>query len=221
MDKKKKIIIISVVSIIVIALIVGLIIFFVNRNNNGEEGTTIASNSSKIAKLYEDLSKEQSFSFTTTLDDNNKETYAKNDNTAYTDTIYDGEESKFIIRDGNSYLLRDSDKIYYTYQNNEVNLNKVLEQLSEIQDTELTEGTEEIEGKKYEYEEYSGFTNFAITITDDNSDIDNTKTRFYFDGNDLVYIKTIVGNSQELLSVEISNDVDSNLFEIPEDYSER
>lgn len=217
MDKRKKVVIISVVSIIVIALIVGLIIFFVNRNNNGEEGTTIASNSSKIAKLYEDLSKEQSFSFTTTLDDNNKETYAKNDNTAYTDTIYDGEESKFIIRDGNSYLLRDSDKIYYTYQNNEVNLNKILEQLNEIKDTELIEGKEEVDGKNYNYEEYSGSTNFAIKLTDDNNSED-VKTRFYFDGNDMVYIKTIIGNNQELLSVEISNDVDSSLFEIPEDY---
>lgn len=220
MDKKKKIIIISVVSLVIIALIVGLIIFFVMRNNNGEEGTAIASNSSKIAKLYDDLNKEQSFSFTTTLDDNNKEIYAKNGNTAYTDTIYDGEESKFIIRDGNSYLLRDSDKVYYTYQNNEVNLNKILEQLNEIKDTELVEGKEEIEGKNYNYEEYTGITNFAIKLTDENNS-ENVKTRFYFDGNDLVYIKTIVENNQELLRVEISNDVDSNLFEIPNDYVSR
>lgn len=218
MDKKKKIIIISVVSLVIIALIVGLIIFFVNRNNNVGEGGTTPANSTKMAKLYSNLSNEEVFSFTTVKDENNREIYAKSNNAAYTDTIYDGEESKYIIKDGNSYLLKDDDKVYYTYQNNEINLNKVLEQLSEIQDSELTEGTEEIEGKKYEYEEYSGFTNFAITITDDNSDIDNTKTRFYFDGNDLVYIKTIVGNSQELLSVEISNDVDNNLFEIPEDY---
>ena len=217
MDKKKKIIVISIVSIVIIALIVGLIIFFAARNNSGEETITIASNSSKIAKLYDDLSKEQSFSFTTTLDDNNKEIYAKNGNTAYTDTIYDGEESKYVIRDGNSYLLRDSDKVYYTYQNNEVNLNKVLEQLNEIKDTELVEGKEESEGKNYNYEEYIGITNFAMKLTDENNS-ENVKTRFYFDGNDLVYIKTIVGNSQELLSVEISKNVDSNLFEIPEDY---
>lgn len=217
MNKKKKIIIISLVSVVIIALVVGLIIFFVNRNSNGEGRTTIASDSSKIAKLYDDLSKGQSFSFTTTLDDNNKEIYAKNDNTAYTDTIYDGEESKFIIRDGNSYLLRDSDKVYYTYQNNEVNLNKVLEQLNEIKNTELVEGKEEIGGKNYNYEEYTDITNFAMKLTNENNS-ENVKTRFYFDGNDLVYIKTIVGNSQELLSVEISNDVDSNLFEIPEDY---
>ena len=214
MDKRKKVIIISVVSIIVIALIVTLVILLVNNSKNNGESST---NSTKIAKLYNELSNEQSFSFTTTIDENNKEIYAKNNNTAYTDTIYDGEESKFIIRDGNSYLLRDSDKIYYTYQNNEVDLNKVLEQLNEIKDSELAEGKEEIEGKNYDYEEYSGITNFAIKLTDDNNSED-VKTRFYFDGNDLVYIKTIIGNNQELLSVEISNDVDSSLFEIPEDY---
>ena len=214
MDKKKKIIIISVVSIIVIALIVALAILLVNNSKNNGESST---NSTKIAKLYNESSNEQSFSFTTTIDENNKEIYAKNNNTAYTDTIYDGEESKFIIRDGNSYLLRDSDKIYYTYQNNEVDLNKVLEQLNEIKDSELAEGKEEIEGKNYDYEEYSGITNFAIKLTDDNNSED-VKTRFYFDGNELVYIKTIIGNNQELLSVEISNDVDSSLFEIPEDY---
>ena len=214
MDKKKKIIIISVVSIIVIALIVALAILLVNNSKNNGESST---NSTKIAKLYNELSNEQSFSFTTTIDENNKEIYAKNNNTAYTDTIYDGEESKFIIRDGNSYLLRDSDKIYYTYQNNEVDLNKVLEQLNEIKDSELAEGKEEIEGKNYDYEEYSGITNFAIKLTDDNNSED-VKTRFYFDGNELVYIKTIIGNNQELLSVEISNDVDSSLFEIPDDY---
>lgn len=214
MDKRKKVIIISVVSIIVIALIVALAILLVNNSKNNGESST---NSTKIAKLYNELSNEQSFSFTTTIDENNKEIYAKNNNTAYTDTIYDGEESKFIIRDGNSYLLRDSDKIYYTYQNNEVDLNKVLEQLNEIKDSELAEGKEEIEGKNYDYEEYSGITNFAIKLTDDNNSED-VKTRFYFDGNELVYIKTIIGNNQELLSVEISNDVDSSLFEIPEDY---
>ena len=214
MDKRKKVIIISVVSIVVIALIVALAILLVNNSKNNGESST---NSTKIAKLYNELSNEQSFSFTTTIDENNKEIYAKNNNTAYTDTIYDGEESKFIIRDGNSYLLRDSDKIYYTYQNNEVDLNKVLEQLNEIKDSELAEGKEEIEGKNYDYEEYSGITNFAIKLTDDNNSED-VKTRFYFDGNELVYIKTIIGNNQELLSVEISNDVDSSLFEIPEDY---
>lgn len=46
------------------------------------------------------------------------------------------------------------------------------------------------------------------------------KTRFYFDNNNLVYIKTIIGNKQEIFKVNISYDVDSKLFEIPSDYKE-
>lgn len=217
MSKKKKIIIISVISIIVLALIIGIAIFLINRYNSEESQSY--SGDTRIARLYDRLNKEKMFSFTTTIDDNNKEIYAKTSDAAYIDTIYEGEESKFVIKDGNSYLLNDENKIYYTYQNNEIDLNRVIEQLEEVKDTELVEGTENIEGKEYNYEEYSGFTSFAFKLSDE-GDTENMKTRFYFDGDNLVYIKTITSNTQELLKVEISDDVDENLFEIPSDYRE-
>lgn len=217
MSKKKKIIIISVISIIVLALIIGIAIFLINRYNSEESQSY--SGDTRIARLYDRLNKEKMFSFTTTIDDNNKEIYAKSSDAAYIDTIYEGEESKFVIKDGNSYLLNDENKIYYTYQNNEIDLNRVIEQLEEVKDTELVEGTENIEGKEYNYEEYSGFTSFAFKLSDEGN-TDNMKTRFYFDGDNLVYIKTITSNTQELLKVEISDDVDENLFEIPSDYRE-
>lgn len=217
MSKKKKIIIISVISIIVLALIIGIAIFLINRHNSEESQSY--SGDTRIARLYDRLNKEKMFSFTTTIDDNNKEIYAKTSDAAYIDTIYEGEESKFVIKDGNSYLLNDENKIYYTYQNNEIDLNRVIEQLEEVKDTELVEGTENIEGKEYNYEEYSGFTSFAFKLSDE-GDTENMKTRFYFDGDNLVYIKTITSNTQELLKVEISDDVDENLFEIPSDYRE-
>ena len=49
---------------------------------------------------------------------------------------------------------------------------------------------------------------------------EEVKTRFYFKGDKLAYIKTIIGEKQELLKVDISYDVDNNLFEIPSDYKE-
>lgn len=217
MSKKKKIIIISVISIIVLALIIGIAIFLINRYNSEESQSY--SGDTRIARLYDRLNKEKMFSFTTTIDDNNKEIYAKSSDVAFVDTIYEGEESKFVIKDGNSYLLNDENKIYYTYQNNEIDLNRVIEQLEEVKDTELVEGTENIEGKEYNYEEYSGFTSFAFKLSDEGN-TDNMKTRFYFDGDNLVYIKTITSNTQELLKVEISDDVDKSLFEIPSDYRE-
>ena len=218
MSKKKKIIIISVISVIVLAIIIATVIFLINRNNSKENQTY--SGDTKIARLYDRLNKEKMFSFTTTIDDNNKEIYAKSSDVAFVDTIYEGEESKFVIKDGNSYLLNDENKIYYAYKNNEMELNKVIEQLEEIKDTELVEGTENIEDKEYNYEEYSGFTSFAFKLSDE-GDTENIKTRFYFDGDNLAYIKTITNNIQELLKVEISyENIDKNLFEIPSDYRE-
>ena len=122
---KKKIIIISIISIILIIAIIGVIVFLVDKNSS-EDNTTYTS---KIDKLYNTLIKKGSFSFTTIVDDNNKEIYITNGNSTYIDTTYNGEESKYIIKDGNSYLLKDEDKIYYTYKNNQMELNKVLEQL--------------------------------------------------------------------------------------------
>lgn len=212
---KKKIIIISIISIILIIAIIGVIVFLVDKNSS-EDNTTYTS---KIDKLYNTLIKKGSFSFTTIVDDNNKEIYITNGNSTYIDTTYNGEESKYIIKDGNSYLLKDEDKIYYTYKNNQMELNKVLEQLEEIKESQLTQGKEKIEGKEYEYEEYSSFTNFALKLPDDEYS-ENIKTRFYFDGDNLVYIKTIIGNEQETLKVEISNKINESLFEIPSDYRE-
>ena len=212
---KKKIIIISIISIILIVAIIGVIVFLVDKNSS-EDNTTYTS---KIDKLYNTLNKKGSFSFTTIVDDNNKEIYITNGNSTYIDTTYNGEESKYVIKDGNSYLLKDEDKIYYTYKNNQMELNKVLEQLEEIKESQLTQGKEKIEGKEYEYEEYSSFTNFALKLPDDEYS-ENIKTRFYFDGDNLVYIKTIIGNEQETLKVEISNKINESLFEIPSDYRE-
>lgn len=213
--KKKKIAIISIISTIMIIAIIGGVIFIINRNS-GENNVTYAN---KVDRVYNVLNQKQAFSFTTIIDDNNKEFYTKNQDSAYIDTIYEGEESKYIIKDGNTYLLNDDDEIYYTYQNNEIELNKVLEQLEEVKSSELVQGSEQIEGEEYEYEEYSGFTSFALKLSDD-GDTENIKTRFYFKDDNLVYIKTITQNTQELLKVEISDKIDENLFEIPSNYRE-
>ena len=55
----------------------------------------------------------------------------------------------------------------------------------------------------------------------DEQEEQNAKTRFYYDNDKLVYIKTIVGDKQELLKVNISYDVDNDLFNIPSNYEEK
>ena len=220
MDKKKKIILISIAIIIILLTISGIVWYFVFVNNSG--GNDIVNErteNSKLSKLYQELSSKNSFSFETVLDDNNKMFYTKSGNVAYTDTNYNGNESKFVIKDGNSYLLVDDTKTYYTYKNNMVNLNKVQEAFDELINMGSFEtGREEINGENYNYEQYVGKTNLALQSFDD--DTNNVKTRLYFKGDDLVYIKTISGETEELLKVNISYEVDQNLFEIPSDYRE-
>lgn len=219
MDKKRRIILISIAIIIILLTISGIVWYFVSNNNNANETVENGIENSKLSKLYQELSSKNSYSFETVLDDDNKMFYAKSGNVAYTDTNYNGNESKFVIKDGNSYLLVDDTKTYYTYKNNMVNLNKVQEAFDELINMGSFEtGREEINGENYNYEQYVGKTNLALQSFDD--DTNNVKTRLYFKGDDLVYIKTISGETEELLKINISYEVDQNLFEIPSDYRE-
>lgn len=210
MSKNKKIIIISSI-IAVIVIIVAVLIYCMVFNYFEEDAT------SKVNKLYTQLQEKSVYSFSITLDEENNMYYAKNDNSAYVDTINKGNESKFIIKDGNSYLLSDDDKTYYTYKNNETELEKIILTLEKLKDMSYAKGKEQIENRQYQYEEYETVTDFSFKNISEQGK-QTAKTRFYFDGNKLVYIKTIIGNEQEILKVKISDEVDENLFQIPSDY---
>ncbi len=217
--EKKKIIIISLITIAIVAIVVGIVCFFAfgnkNDNNSDEQQTN------KVSELYENLKAKETYSFTTTLDDKNEEVYAKGNNAGYTETLYNGELSKYIIKDGNSYLIRDESKEYYTYSNNQTDLNKVEKILGNLAGVEFTTGKENVNNKKYQYMEYNQATGFTMMSSTQLASSENVKTRFYFSGDKLAYIKTIVGEKEELLKVEISDKVDSKLFEIPADYQEK
>lgn len=213
MNKKKKIILITVIAIIIILLIIGTIFVFAKKNGFDDK-------EQKLSKLYDLLNSKTQYSFSTTLDDNNKVYYAKQNNVAYINELYSGTESKFIIKEGNTFLIEDSDKTYYTYQNNEIDLNKIVDSIEEIKSMSYEAGKEKIEDKDYTYEKYNVITNFLINKEGDLVP-EKLETIFYFDGDELKYIKSILGTYQELLKVEISDDVDSDLFNIPSDYQEK
>lgn len=219
MDKKKKIILISVIAVIAIVAIIGIICLcagvFKNKNVD-DQGNLI----SKLNALYLNLLDKGSYNVAMTVDDKNKTIYSKQEGKAYIDSIYNGIESKFIIKDGNSYLIMNDSKICYEYRNNQTDLNKIEDAIIEIKDLQYESGEEKIDNKKYKYEEYNALTSLTIM---DTSGVEETevKTRFYFDKNELVYIKTILPDKEELMKVEVSYDVNGDLFEIPSDYEIR
>lgn len=216
MSKTKKIILIVIAIILILAIAIGLVwcIGFGNK----EEGTT-EEKPSQIEKLYSILTEKETYSITTTLDNENTIYYAKKDNKAYNEVTHDGKKTKFMVKDGNSYLIVDDQQVYYTYENNEIDLNKIEAQLENVKDENYREGKEKIEGKKYYYEEYEKVADFLMKDVN-STDEQKIKTRFYFDGDKLVYIKTMVEDYEETLKVDISYDVDSKLFEIPSGYKQ-
>ena len=198
-----------------VSVIISIIVFGVNYFSNKTNGKN------DVSKLYDEYIGKNKYSITTTvLNDDTREDYTKLDNSAYILTTYGKDDYyKELIKDGHTYIVDDESKTIYKYQNNEMNLNKFLNQLEEFKDKEYIESKEEIDGKKYEYQEYSGTSQWVLNNEVDRYS-DNTKTRLYFKNEKLVYIKTISGDKEEILKVDISSDINSNLFELPSDYVE-
>lgn len=213
MDKKHKLFITSI-CIIVAIIIVVLIAYIVTKNQ--EE----SASKNRLANMYERMIQDETYSITFQLNDNNKYTVSRKGDVANIDTYNDGKHTTDIIKDGNTYLLMHSTKRYYTYQNNVTELGKLSNQLNEIiQSQEPEKGQEKMDGKNYRYEEYKGVSDFLMNTDEDISE-ENANTKFYFDGDDLEYIKTIIGDTSELIRVDVSYDVDDNTFEIPSDFQE-
>ena len=213
-NKENKKVIIIFIIIAIVAVCLGIILCFLLVPNTSKEL------SFSINELYESLKQEQAYSINLTLDENNKSLYAKQSNIAYLDDILNGVETEMLIKNGNTYLIKDEDKVYYVYKNNETNLNKIEDILEALKDKEYQTGEEKIDNKSYSYIEFNQLTDLVIMNTS-NIKSDTKKTRFYFDGKDLKYIKTIAGNKEELLKVTISKDVDNKLLQIPSDYEEK
>lgn len=213
MSKKKKIIIISICAIIAI-VILGMSIYFVTKKV--EE----VSNEIKLSKIHEKMMQNEIYSINFKLNDDNQYTVSRKGDVANIDTYSNGTHTTDIIKDNNTYLLMYSAQKYYTYENNVAELNELSNKLNEIiQSQEPTKGEEEINGKKYKYEEYKGVTYFLINSENEFSE-EETNTKFYFDGDDLKYIRTIMGEDSELIQVDASFTVDNSLFEIPEGFEE-
>ena len=213
MDKKKKIIIISI-CVVVALVIIGVAIYFITRN------VAESANENKLAKMYDKMMQDETYSISFVLDNQNQYTVSRKGNMANIDTYNDGTHTTDIIRDGDTILLMHNTNRYYTYQNNEIELTELSNELNDIiQSQQPEKGEEEIDGKTYKYEEYKGVSYFLMN-TDEEVSEENTNTRFYFNGDDLVYIKTIMGEKSELLQVDVSYKVNDSIFEIPANFQE-
>lgn len=204
LNKKKVAIVIAIV--VIIALIIVVIVMQANKK-------------SKVALLYDKLTKSESYSFDMKDNENYEIIVSKKGDKTCIDNNGGDEKTSTIVKDGTTYLILHSQKEYYTYDSDIAEENIITDMFEEIVDAKCEKGKDKINGKTYKYEEYAGFAGFMFSTGLD-VDEENVKTRFYFDGDNLVYIKTILAEEEELLEVEISYDVADELFEIPSDYAE-
>lgn len=221
MDKKRKIIILII--ILILAIVIGAVFifsYFQNQKKQNDTSTQTSINSLKptLSKIYEKMLQGEIYTFSLTLDENNKTITARNGDNARIDFYQNGVHTTDIIKDGATYRLIHNDKQYFEYPSNTIELTNLLRKFERTkEDVTPQKGEETIEGKNYYYEEYKGTAEF-LTQGKAGVDLTEASTKFYYDNDSLVYIKTIVKEKEELLKVEMSYTTEGISFEIPTDY---
>ena len=208
--KKKKIRQLIIVILVVILIIIGISKFINNKNDDIH----------KLAKIYEELNTSQTYLFEMEQNSDNKTVMAKKGDKTIIDQYSKDSHTTTIVKEENTYLVLHEREEYYVYEQNNVEQSILTDGIKEVVEKQFTTGTEKIKGKRYSYEEYNGSTMFMVSNTLDINEED-VKTRFYFDkDNNLVYVKTMNGNNNELLKVTLEQEVDDSIFEIPLHYAE-
>lgn len=205
--KKKQIIPLVILVVVILALI------FIFTRNKGD-------NQKRLLQIYSQLESSQEYLFEMKQDENNKTIMAKKGEKTIIDQYSKDSHTTTIIKENDTYLVLHDREEYYIYRHNNIEQSVLTDGLKEIINKKFTIGTEKIKGQKYNYEEYQGSTMFMQSSSLDVEEND-IRTRFYFDSNEnLVYIRTIKGVTQELLNIKIDKEVDDSIFEIPANYAE-
>ena len=214
---KKPMIIIGI--IILVVVIIGVIIFALSSKNKTNK--TEQTESVEIQKNYEKIANSKEMTFTTTLDENNRETIVIKDGQAYKETTRNGVTDKYIVKGNDTYFVDDSNKTYYTYKNNTEISTEIQQKLSKLKEMSSNTGKEKVKGKNYQYEEFEKYQDFLINNKIAVTDLTKAKTRIYYDNDKIVYIKTIAGDEEELLKVDILyGNVKNDYFNIPSEYKD-
>ncbi len=219
--KKTTIIILS--ACIIIFLAIATIFIFSKKNN---EQIKFDENLTKVQNIYENICKSKEFTFS--MEEKNSEInyevdMAQKGSDFCIDMHSEDEHTTTVVMGNESYYIMHNDKEYYNFGSEDIEPDLEIYGLENLINNEYNTGNETINGKEYYYEEYQNDGSDFI-IYADLSEESEVRTRFYFDNNELVYIKSIIqdgeNKQEELFKAKLEYKVDEKLFEIPSDYKE-
>lgn len=182
----------------------------------------------RTKNMYKKIFSVDNYTFTIEegLSSENKFIISKMGENKSLDLTSEGEHTTTLVKDGYAYFIMHNKEEYYIFENedmSEIEANILEDDLNIIEDSNYLTGKEKIYGKTYYYEEYENLDSFIMrgaTLEEDS----NLKTRFYFEGDKIVYIKTIIYNGneeqEEILKIDLKFSPDEDLFEIPKSYAE-
>lgn len=218
MEKNKKLIIGIISVLVIIAIIIAIVML---TNNGGKESNTQIGKSygiDSLEEVYNKLQYTKNYSFNTKLNDENYKNTSRNNDSLKIEIADEGKNQTYIVKNENTYFLNEKTKKYYEYNDNTSMLNDLENKVKDLLKNNFNEGTENINGKDYTYQEFEKTSPFLINFKR-KYDNYNTKTRFYFADGNLQYIRTYVGEVQQLLKVDLEFNNQKDSYKIPSDYT--
>jgi len=218
MEKNKKLIIGIISILVIIAIIIAIVML---TNNGGKESNTQIGKSygiDSLEEVYNKLQDTKNYSFNTKLNDENYKNTSRNNDSLKIEIADEGKNQTYIVKNENTYFLNEKTKKYYEYNDNTSMLNDLENKVKDLLKNNFNEGTENINGKDYTYQEFEKTSPFLINFKR-KYDNYNTKTRFYFADGNLQYIRTYVGEVQQLLKVDLEFNNQKDSYKIPSDYT--
>ena len=205
---------IAIICGIIILLVIALILIFKGESKD------------RVKNMLDKIKNSERFTFTMeekTSDIDYKVSMAQRGEDVSIDMYSDEEHTTTLVLKNESYYIMHNDKEYYDYGDEKVDSDLVIGSLENISKNDYISGKEEIFGTTYYYEEFNN-ENMDFIIYANINESSTVKTRFYFKGNDICYIKNIINseeeNHEELIKTNLVYNADDKLFEIPEDYAE-
>ncbi len=204
--KVNKKIIIGIILLVIILVITILIVVLANQN---KESSIIEEEEeeyfqSKLVSISDELKEKKNYKIRLKFNDENERVISRYESITKVEVLDEGKKDIYVISSKNktTYLLDENTKQYYEYNNNTALQNDFIDNIDTVLKKNFNTGKENINGKDYRYEEFAKTSAFIINYK---SNINNTqtKTRVYFEGNNIKYIKTYVGDVEQLLTVEI------------------